>query len=381
MEEFPEGFDLAKLLAPIPGAAPAGSDPRLDSSPQSLYYRLRDARAEARADERRLESPDPASEEPLPPWPPPQWRVIRELAEQALAGTAKDLEIAAWLTEALLRSDGLGGLAAGVRVMTGLVEGFWEDLFPLPEEGIATRVRPIAGLNGEGRDGALIPPLRRIVLFHRPDDGAPFTFEAYEKSERLAGIADAALRERRIAAGDVPLEAVESEARRIAGGHFATLLRQAEAAVAAWQALGAALQSRAGAEAPPMGRVQELLERIAAIAKRLAAIVGAETAPAPAAAPAAAGAAVPSSAHGPGDPLPTLAAGGGPGSREEALRALEAIAEYFRRTEPVSPLAYTLQEAARRARLSWPQLLEEIVPDAATRAAILTSLGIRPPSE
>ena len=87
-----------------------------------------------------------------------------------------------------------------------------------------------------------------------------------------------------------------------------------------------------------------------------------------------------------GAAVPALAAaGGGIGiagavaSREEALRSLAAIAEFFRRTEPLSPLSYTLQEAVRRARMSWPELLEEIVPDAGQRSQILLSLGIRPP--
>ena len=66
-------------------------------------------------------------------------------------------------------------------------------------------------------------------------------------------------------------------------------------------------------------------------------------------------------------------------SREDALRTLETLATFFRRTEPVSPLAYTLDDAIRRARLSWPELLEEVVTDPAMRASILTSLGIRPP--
>jgi type VI secretion system protein ImpA len=84
-------------------------------------------------------------------------------------------------------------------------------------------------------------------------------------------------------------------------------------------------------------------------------------------APTAAGAAAPAAP----------AAGGALASREDALRALGAIAEYFRRSEPHSPLSYTLQEAVRRARMSWPQLLEELVPDEASRSAILNSLGIR----
>src|SRR5689334_2502030 len=101
MAEFPEGFDLDALLGPIPGDAPAGADLRADASPQSLYYRLRDARAEARAAERALEADDPLSA------PPPEWRTIRDLGVEALGGYTKDLEIAAWLTEALLRGDGL----------------------------------------------------------------------------------------------------------------------------------------------------------------------------------------------------------------------------------------------------------------------------------
>jgi type VI secretion system protein ImpA len=66
--------------------------------------------------------------------------------------------------------------------------------------------------------------------------------------------------------------------------------------------------------------------------------------------------------------------------REEALRQLSDIAAFFRRTEPHSPLSYTLQETVRRARLSWPDLLEEVVPDPTSRATILSVLGIKPPS-
>ena len=66
-------------------------------------------------------------------------------------------------------------------------------------------------------------------------------------------------------------------------------------------------------------------------------------------------------------------------SREDAFRVLEEAADFFSRTEPHSPLASTLREAVRRGRLTWSELLAEIVPDLDSRAAILSSLGIRPP--
>jgi type VI secretion system protein ImpA len=65
-------------------------------------------------------------------------------------------------------------------------------------------------------------------------------------------------------------------------------------------------------------------------------------------------------------------------TREDALGTLTEIAEFFRRTEPQSPLAYTIDEAIRRGRLSWPELLAELVSDQAVRNNILNSLGIKP---
>ena len=64
-------------------------------------------------------------------------------------------------------------------------------------------------------------------------------------------------------------------------------------------------------------------------------------------------------------------------TREDALANLNEIAEYFRRTEPQSPLAYTIDEAIRRGRLTWPELIAELVKDDQVRGNILTSLGIK----
>ena len=64
-------------------------------------------------------------------------------------------------------------------------------------------------------------------------------------------------------------------------------------------------------------------------------------------------------------------------NREDMLKELARIAEFFRKTEPQSPIAYTLHEAIRRGRMSWPDLLAELVGDAGVRDNILMQLGIR----
>ena len=67
--------------------------------------------------------------------------------------------------------------------------------------------------------------------------------------------------------------------------------------------------------------------------------------------------------------------------RDDALRHLGEIAAWFKRNEPNSPMAYTLDEAIRRGRMSWPELVAELLPDVAVRNGLLVSLGIRPPPE
>ncbi len=365
MADVPDLIDVAALLQPIAGEAPAGVDLREDFSPQSTYYRLRDARAEARAAERTADE-NPDVETPTPP----QWRTVRELVVAALGEKAKDLELAAWLTEALVRSDGLAGLAAGARLIGGLAEAFWDrNLFPVPDEdGIATRVAPITGLNGEGGDGTLIQPLRKLVLFARPD-GRNVAFWQYEQSAELQGIGDAERVKQRLAAGVVPFADMEAAARAAGGARFAAIRALARSALGEWTAMGGVLDAKAGADGPPTSRVRDLLGQILDVAARYApreAEAEAQTA-------AQAGVDEPAAGGGAGGAAAKTAA-----TREDMLRELARIADFFRRTEPQSPLAYTLEEAIRRGRMTWPELLAEVVSDAGVRGSILSQLGIRP---
>ena len=370
MADGPDGIDVAALLQPIAGDAPAGTDLREDFSPQSIYYRLRDARAEARAAERAADE-NPEVETP----PPQQWRTVRELVVAALAEKAKDLELAAWLTEALVRSDGLAGLAAGARLIAGLADAFWDqNLYPVPDEdGIATRVAPVTGLNGEGGDGTLIQPLRKLVLFSRAD-GTNVPFWQYEQSAELQGIGDAARVKQRLAAGVMPFADMETAARAAGGARFAALRALARAALREWAAMGEILDAKAGTDGPPTSRVRDLVKQILDVAERYA--------PPEAVEEAAAEAGVVEDGAGEGS---AVNAGGPPAkavvTREDMLRELARIAEFFRRTEPQSPLAYTLDEAIRRGRMSWPELLAEVVSDANVRASVLSQLGIRPQEE
>ena len=373
MAGTPDGFDLDTLLAPIDGSSPVGSDLREDFTPQSFYYRLRDARSEARAAERAADSdPDSSGDQQ-----PAQWRTVRGLASKALETLTKDLEIASWYIEALVRSDGLDGLAAGARLIAGLTEAFWDTgLFPTPDEdGIASQVAPITGLNGQGADGTLIQPLRKLVLCQRPS-GDPLYYYQYEDAVTVAGIADPTRREARLAAGSFTFDDVDGWARGAGQAYFATQYSSATAALAAWEAMSTTLDAAAGQDSPSTGKVRDLLREIVAIIAKYSPS-SIETPEPPTG-----GSSRSEPDAGPAPPggVPQAAIGRVV-TREDMLRDIARIAEWFRKNEPQSPISYTLDDAVRRSRMSLPDLLAELVADPGSRHAILTGLGIKPPPD
>ncbi len=368
MADLPDGFNLEALLAPIPGDSPVGTDIREDYSAQSPYNRLRDARSEARDAEKLLDAGSPDAVDPTP-----LWRSVRDLAQKTLRETAKDLEVAAWLTEAMIRGFGLLGLAAGARVIEGLSEKYWDTLYPMPDEyGMETRVSPVQGLNGQDGGGSLMQPLNKIPLFDRPD-GSPIAYYQYQSSEQMTTL-DKARLEARIKAGGIPFNDLEKEARA-QSRHLAAVRSDARAALRAWEGMAKVLDEKAGADSPSTSHVRDLLRALLAVANRYAPPEAAE--PNPADEAEASEEETAAMATTDGAPV-ARAAPGQVMNREGALKQLEDLSAWFRRTEPHSPLAYTLEEAVRRGRLTWPELLEELLTDKNVRDGLLVRLGIRP---
>ena len=65
------------------------------------------------------------------------------------------------------------------------------------------------------------------------------------------------------------------------------------------------------------------------------------------------------------------------GGRDDALRRLTEVAEYFRRTEPHSPISHLIQRTIRWGHMPLPSLLQEIVKDDDVLSRIWDTLGIQ----
>jgi len=363
-------IDVESLLKPCSESAPAGVDLRADVSPTSIYYRLKDARSGARAAERRADSEGGIS------GLLPEWQTILTIAPKSLAETSKDLEVVAWYIEGLVRAQGYAGLRDGVRLARGLVEQYWDSFFSLvDEDGLATRLAPLAGLNGLGNEGTLIQPLG-LVPVTKGSDETPLAVYHYDQARAIASLPDADQRARREAAGGVSMERFMRAVNESGGDFYISLLDDIDGGLAELTLLGTALYERAGRDAPSTVDITKVLT----VARDT---VGAFSADLVARARAAAAQRLESGQEGEGAGAGTPgsgAIGGAMRGREEALRLLQQVAEYFRKNEPHSPISTSLDEMVRRARMPFTELLAELLPDASAWRSVLTSAGIKPPS-
>jgi len=359
----PEILDFARLTAPINGEMSVGSDPRADSSPTSAYYQVKDARSQARAAERQALMTN-GEDEAFADWGP-----ILSLAPNVLAEQAKDLEITAYLVEALARKHGFAGLRDGFRLVREMVEQFGDDVYPLPDEdGIETRVAPLTGLNGEGGEGTLIAPINAVPITDHSSVGqfATYQFREAQELDRMPPEA----RERRLEQGAVDMTTFRTAVVESSPEFYGQLIEDLDGAIDEFSKLGKVLDEKYGRDAPPTTSIRDALagcrETITNVARdKLAALeVAGEDEAAGVEGGAAEGA-----ARG-------RAADGSVGSREEAFRVIAKVADFFRRTEPHSPISYALDRIARWGRLPLPDLLRELIADESSVDQMFKLVGI-----
>ena len=342
-------------------------DLREDSSAQSIYYRLKDLRSTARAAERRSDAGEESDGAQA------EWRQLYDLTQKALAEQSKDLEVACWLVEALVRRDGFAGLRDGLVLVCGLFENFADNLHSLQdEEGLETFLAPLTGLNGLDGEGTLIQPIRKVPITSGGEK--PYAFFHYAQGEDLDRLTDDAAKERRIAAGVLTIEQFEQVLCASPKDFLRALLGDLSEAITALDKLSGLLSEKYASDAPPTSRIRETLEGVHDLVRsRTRDILPPETEAANGGDATEDGQAEAHAGNG-ATRVPGMI-----GSREEALQALAKISDFFKRTEPHSTIAFTLDDLIRRARMTLPELLAELLPDESARRTFLMSAGIRPP--
>jgi type VI secretion system protein ImpA len=373
-----ETLDFSRILEPFPGENPAGKPLREDFSPNSLYYKIKDARASARAAERSLAYDD--GKEESQQFNVADWKPVLELGPTILAEESKDLEIATWLTEALLRQHGYAGLRDGFRLLRELVERFWDNLYPLPDEdGLHGRIAPVGGLNGEGNDGVLIRPIFNVPITVAGTT-RPLSCSDHQQATDLNALSDPEKRAQRIDQGAVTMQIFEQAVRETPSETLLDHLNDITDCLKEFESLCAALDGKCGNDdtghslAPPSSNIRNALDSC----RDLLQGITRNRMPESGAAGETAGEASAAEAGG-GIPAPTKT--GYIKSRETAFQSLLQVAEFFKRTEPHSPISYALEQAVRWGRMPLPDLLTELIPEEPARMQLFKLVGITPPEK
>ena len=288
-------LNLEELLAPIAGDAPCGED--LAFSP------------DLDAVNRARQADDPSIDQGA--WvttlKEADWKFVGKQCSMLIAQRSKDLQLAVWLTEASAKTAGLRGLADGLTLLADLCERYWDDLYPALDDGVEQRIGNLCWI------AARAPQL--ILEMPVTEDGA-FSMHRVEGAT---------------AAGPDVVAALDVARRRSARAFYVALLADAELCDAALARLEQAIDARLADDGPGFTAAKAALQTVLHFVRSLAADPDA---------PAVA-------ASVPGAP-PALAPLDGPmQSRAHALAQLRAVANFFRRTEPHSPVAYLADKAAQ----------------------------------
>lgn len=362
-------FRFDALLTPISEAQPCGDDTREDESPDAPYFHLKDLRSQARALERERQIDGDTGD-------PTQWRELAEQIPALLADRSKDLELVAWYIEALCREHGFDGLAQGFDLARSMLVHYWEQLHPLPdEEGMATRMAPLVGLNGGDAEGTLIQPILEAPVLAHPESGwiAVWQLEQTAEMTRL----DDQKAQQRIAAGVPSEEMVTRAVRETPLSDLQALSSAIDRAVTAFTALSEAMDNAMDGEPQPTSHIRSALERCRSIFTYYAGerIERAQAVTA-------------SDAGSPDVEVPDGEAGQGTtkpvqdpvrvaiDSRARALEQLRELAAFFRQTEPHSPVSYAIDQAVRWSELPLPELMQELIEDKSVRDGFARMTGV-----
>jgi len=311
--------DVEELLAPVAEDNPAGEDLSYDPERQVIEDSFDTAISED------------AGESDV------NWRSVINLILDQSART-KDVWLPVYLCRAGARAGSLETVEAGAQYLGGLFERYWDSVHPsLDEYGFQGRKGPCEGLT---RIGEFIGPLRRMALLRHPRlgeySGADFErFRDNAEAEEDYGLFRAALED----VGEEPLQEVPSRIGNIIDG-----IRRADAVLTANAVDDTATNFR------PTYDALESLQR---------AVSHFTSAPAESSQEESDGAA---------GPRTDQAASGGSfrgqiDSRDDVIRALEAVEAYYRRREPGSPVPLVLARARAWVNADFLTVIEDIAPE------------------
>ena len=242
------------LLNPIAGDIPSGANLRYDP----VFDKIKEARREE-------------DDAPQGDWQRERkvadYKLVVKLASDTLATRTKDLQLAAWLTEALLHQEGFSGLRQGLDLIKGLIEKFWDTLYPEAEDGdLELRAAPVEWVGTRLDDALRKTPITRSGL----------SYYKYKESRTVGYEADAAENEQKqqaraaaIADGKTTADDFDKESAATATAQYEAWLAALDGSRESLDALAVLCEEKFGNYTPGFSQLRAALEEVRHIVNQI----------------------------------------------------------------------------------------------------------------
>ena len=367
VEPIPPVINLESLMQPISEDKPSGEIQQYSG----LYDEIRESR---RADENLSQG---------------QWqtelkvadfRQVIRLAVPALETQTKDLQVGVWLSESLVKEHGFAGLRDSLKLLNGLQEKFWETLFPEIDEGdMEGRANALEWIDGQASFA---------IKEAKITSGAGYSFFDYEDSKKFdipenidtldstdqqkyRELSAQAEKENRVTADK--WRKARAASRR---AFYEQLSFDLGECFAEHKELNRVIEEKFDRnQMPGTSQLKKSLDDIQTLVKRLLEEKRAEEPDAADEEPAETEQTEDGAAGGAVAGKTVMVAAGAIQNRKDALKRLAELAEFFRKTEPHSPLSYLIQRAVKWGEMPLESWLQDVIKDEAVLFQLRQTLG------
>jgi len=349
-------IEIEALLSDIAADTPCGEDLEYDP----LF---------AEMEKLAQETPERQYGDTIIPAEPPDWRGVKKAALSLLERT-RDLRVAVYLARALLQSDGFPGFAEGLALVEGLIERYWDGVYPLldpdDDNDPTLRINTIVALCDSE---TTLRDLRETPLVSSRALGR-FSLRDVQVAmgvlTPVAGDDEELPTQSRLDAAfqDADLEVLQATAEAVAGARERV------------ERIEAALTDQVGVtQAPDMSDLTGVLKEVRQVLteqlQRRGVSATGET-------------------EGQGESEDGAASGAATGqrlvvgdiaSREDVIRMLDKICDYFSRYEPSSPVPFLLKRAKNLVTKDFMEIMLDLAPGGTEQANLIFGLQSESSSE
>jgi type VI secretion system protein ImpA len=329
--------DLSSLLSAVSDASPAGPNLEDDASFAEL-----DASSRGKPEQQFGETVIPGEE--------PDWRQVKGLA-LGLLGKTRDLRVGVTLTRALIRTDGIEGIADGLSLIHGWLEGMWDSIHPQLDPADPDPIQRTNTLASLDDYDAAIKAAREMAIVAAPRVGRFGYKDVLVATNKLPAP---------VGQGDPPsFAAIEAAFQDASLEDVQKTAADLERALAALTGIEKTFVTQVGAARGVS------LSQLAAVLKGAQQTVTEQLAKK---IPQVADDAAVATAGGPGAPAQP------PGTirtRDDVVKALDKLCEYFERNEPSSPVPILLKRAKRLVNKSFMDLVRDMASNGVSQVELL----------